>query len=99
MKKAKLSRQRRYQLKRKEEGKCETCGRIAFKAGECRLHYVMRALRRLDPDHAEALTKRVLMGWAVAETQGLQYDESFELNPATIRWIDKWWDRIGGKES
>lgn len=91
-----LTRQRRYQLKCKEEGKCETCGAIAFQAGECRKHYVLRAMRRFNKPAAEALTRRILNVWNSIETQGLDNDYRIEPSESVTRWLAKWYPRIGG---
>lgn len=91
-----LSRQRRYQIRRKQDGNCETCGRIEFKAGECRRCYVLRAMRRLSPDQASELTRFVLGMWNAQEMYGLEITEPESLPANVERWIAKWDSRIGG---
>lgn len=90
------SRQRLYQIKREKEGRCQVCGRIAFKAGECRRHYVLRAMHRLAPEIAEELTFYILRKWAVLESMGLRPGYEVTPSPKVSRWINKWIEPIGG---
>lgn len=97
MKTKKLSRQRKYQIRNKAKGLCEKCGRLAFRAGECRYHYVYRAMRRLTatPQQATNLTKSVLREWARLEAPGPIVDSFRSLE--VWRWIKRWNKKIGGK--
>ena len=97
MRKKPQSRQRLYQLKREKEGRCQVCGRVVFRAGECRKHYVLRAMHRLCPEKAEQLTAHILRSWGVIESLGLKMDYELTPPPRVRRWIVKWIPKIGGK--
>jgi hypothetical protein len=91
-----ISRQRRYQIRRKRKKLCETCGRIVFKGGECRRHWVARQMRRLlGVEKADAATQRVLqMMWSV-ESRGLRFEEDFKPSIKMQRWLNRWLPRVG----
>jgi len=92
-----VTKQRRYQLKRKATGSCQTCGRIVFQAGECRRCYVMRSMRRIVPaENVSAATNYVLKVWGGVEGYGLNTDFYFEPDSELIKWMEKWEKRIGG---
>lgn len=91
-----VSRQRRYQRRRRAEGKCETCGRPEFQAGQCRSHYILRVMRRLAPDRAHALTRQVLSEIHALELQAIPVTREHAIHSyKTSRWVAKWARRFG----
>lgn len=92
---AALTRQRKFQLRNAKLGRCETCSRPAFKAKECRRHYVLRRMRRLgyDDQMAEQLTRFILQAWASYEAEGLPMLIG-PIPAKALRFMERWERRM-----